>query len=93
MLPKEHGGLLHAAQHNAADRAIPHQDVAQPSAARNAAGTDTRCTGRMTARRRTPGQRFADWFPVARSADVGMAPLPVGVGGRTYVVARLRPGA
>lgn len=32
------------------------------------------------------------WFPVARSTDVGTTPLPVGAGGRAYVVVRLRPG-
>src|SRR4051812_26085558 len=32
------------------------------------------------------------WFPVARSADVGTTPVPVGAGGRAYVVVRLRPG-
>ena len=33
------------------------------------------------------------WYPVARSAAVGTAPVPVGAGGRAYVVVRLRPGA
>ncbi|MPQ97776.1 Rieske 2Fe-2S domain-containing protein [Modestobacter sp. I12A-02628] len=32
------------------------------------------------------------WFPVARSADVTTRPVPVGAGGRAYVVVRLRPG-
>jgi nitrite reductase/ring-hydroxylating ferredoxin subunit len=32
------------------------------------------------------------WFPVARAADVGMTPVPVGAGGRAFVVVRLRPG-
>jgi phenylpropionate dioxygenase-like ring-hydroxylating dioxygenase large terminal subunit len=32
------------------------------------------------------------WFPVARTADVGTTPLPVGADGRPYVVVRLRPG-
>src|SRR3954466_2164394 len=32
------------------------------------------------------------WFPVARSTDVGTTPVPVGAGGRAYVVVRLRPG-
>jgi phenylpropionate dioxygenase-like ring-hydroxylating dioxygenase large terminal subunit len=47
---------------------------------------------------RTTGSRTAPpsatgWYPVARSADVGTAPRPVGAGGRAYVVVRLRPGA
>lgn len=33
------------------------------------------------------------WYPVARSADVGTTPQPVGAGGQAYVVLRLRPGA
>ena len=33
------------------------------------------------------------WYPVARAADVGTRPLPVGAGGRAYVLVRLRPGA
>ncbi|TYP83839.1 Rieske 2Fe-2S domain-containing protein [Blastococcus xanthinilyticus] len=33
------------------------------------------------------------WFPVARAAAVGTAPVPVGAGGRAYVLVRLRPGA
>ena len=33
------------------------------------------------------------WYPVARSSAVGTAPVPVGAGGRAYVVVRLRPGA
>jgi phenylpropionate dioxygenase-like ring-hydroxylating dioxygenase large terminal subunit len=32
------------------------------------------------------------WFPVARAADVGTTPVPVGAGGRAFVVVRLRPG-
>src|SRR5215212_6012848 len=32
------------------------------------------------------------WYPVARAAEVGTRPLPVGAGGRAYVVVRLRPG-
>jgi phenylpropionate dioxygenase-like ring-hydroxylating dioxygenase large terminal subunit len=32
------------------------------------------------------------WFPVARAAEVGTTPVPVGAGGRAYVVVRLRPG-
>src|SRR4051812_20415714 len=37
-------------------------------------------------------QRTTAWFPVARTADVGTTPLPVGAGGQSYVVVRLRPG-
>jgi phenylpropionate dioxygenase-like ring-hydroxylating dioxygenase large terminal subunit len=33
------------------------------------------------------------WYPVARSADVGTTPVPVGAAGQAYVVVRLRPGA
>src|SRR4051794_41944481 len=33
------------------------------------------------------------WYPVARSAEVGTTPVPVGAAGRAYVVVRLRPGA
>ncbi|MGY1723931.1 Rieske 2Fe-2S domain-containing protein [Blastococcus sp. SYSU DS0533] len=32
------------------------------------------------------------WFAVARAADVGTTPVPVGAGGRAWVVVRLRPG-
>jgi phenylpropionate dioxygenase-like ring-hydroxylating dioxygenase large terminal subunit len=32
------------------------------------------------------------WFPVARAAEVGTTPVPVGAGGRPFVVVRLRPG-
>ncbi|MGY2005052.1 Rieske 2Fe-2S domain-containing protein [Blastococcus sp. SYSU DS1024] len=32
------------------------------------------------------------WFAVARAADVGTTPVPVGAGGRAFVVVRLRPG-
>ncbi|MGY2083326.1 Rieske 2Fe-2S domain-containing protein [Blastococcus sp. SYSU DS0539] len=32
------------------------------------------------------------WFAVARAAEVGTTPVPVGAGGRPYVVVRLRPG-
>src|SRR3954468_2583567 len=32
------------------------------------------------------------WFPVARSADVGTTPMPVGADGQSFVVVRLRPG-
>ncbi|TFV53817.1 Rieske 2Fe-2S domain-containing protein [Blastococcus sp. TF02A_35] len=31
------------------------------------------------------------WYPVARAAEVGTTPVPVGAGGRSYVVVRLRP--
>lgn len=32
------------------------------------------------------------WYPVAQAADVGTTPVPVGAGGRAFVVVRLRPG-
>src|SRR5215210_8370937 len=32
------------------------------------------------------------WFPVARTAEVGTTPVPVSAGGAAYVVVRLRPG-
>jgi phenylpropionate dioxygenase-like ring-hydroxylating dioxygenase large terminal subunit len=32
------------------------------------------------------------WFPVARAAEVGTTPVPVGAAGRPYVVVRMRPG-
>jgi phenylpropionate dioxygenase-like ring-hydroxylating dioxygenase large terminal subunit len=32
------------------------------------------------------------WFPVARAAEVGTAPVPVGAGGEAFVVVRLQPG-
>jgi phenylpropionate dioxygenase-like ring-hydroxylating dioxygenase large terminal subunit len=32
------------------------------------------------------------WFPVARAAEVGTTPIPVGAGGSPFVVVRLRPG-
>src|SRR4051812_36474118 len=32
------------------------------------------------------------WYPVARAAEVGTRPLPVGAGGSTFVVVRLRAG-
>ena len=40
-----------------------------------------------------PARATTGWYPVARSADVGTTPRPVGAGGRAYVVVRLRPGA
>jgi phenylpropionate dioxygenase-like ring-hydroxylating dioxygenase large terminal subunit len=47
----------------------------------------------MTATARTSTARSTGWFPVARAAEVGTTPVPVGAGGRAYVVVRLRPGA
>ncbi|RZU33959.1 Rieske 2Fe-2S domain-containing protein [Blastococcus saxobsidens] len=35
--------------------------------------------------------RTRDWYPVARAAEVGTTPVPVGAGGSAYVVVRLRP--
>jgi phenylpropionate dioxygenase-like ring-hydroxylating dioxygenase large terminal subunit len=32
------------------------------------------------------------WYPVARAAEVGTTPVPVGAGGRAFVVVRLQPG-
>jgi phenylpropionate dioxygenase-like ring-hydroxylating dioxygenase large terminal subunit len=32
------------------------------------------------------------WFPVARAAEVGTTPVPVGAGGSAFVVVWLRPG-
>src|SRR3954462_4877950 len=32
------------------------------------------------------------WYPVARAAEVGTRPLPVGAGGAAFVVVRLRAG-
>src|SRR3954452_23645312 len=37
-------------------------------------------------------QSTSAWFPVARAADVGTKPVPVGGAGQSYVVVRLRPG-
>src|SRR5213593_4602697 len=37
-------------------------------------------------------QSLSAWFPVARTADVGTTPVPVGADGQAYVVVRLRPG-
>src|SRR5688500_217719 len=42
---------------------------------------------------RVSSGRSTGWYPVARSADVGTRPVPVGAGGSAYVVVRLRPGA
>src|SRR3954470_19004918 len=38
-----------------------------------------------------PALRTGAWFPVARAADVGTTPVPVGADGQSYVVVRLRP--
>jgi phenylpropionate dioxygenase-like ring-hydroxylating dioxygenase large terminal subunit len=38
-----------------------------------------------------PTSRSTGWHPVARSADVGTTPVPVGADGRPFVVVRLRP--
>jgi phenylpropionate dioxygenase-like ring-hydroxylating dioxygenase large terminal subunit len=46
----------------------------------------------MTATARTSTARSTGWFPVARAAEVGTTPVPVGAGGQAYVVVRLRPG-
>ncbi|MCV2490537.1 Rieske (2Fe-2S) protein [Geodermatophilus sp. YIM 151500] len=46
----------------------------------------------MTTSVRPPAVRSAGWFPVARAAEVGTTPLPVGAGGQAFVVVRLRPG-
>src|SRR4051794_19620424 len=40
----------------------------------------------------TRAQSTSAWFPVARAADVGTTPVPVGAAGQSYVVVRLRPG-
>jgi phenylpropionate dioxygenase-like ring-hydroxylating dioxygenase large terminal subunit len=42
----------------------------------------------MTTSVRTP----TGWFRVARAAEVGTRPLPVGAAGQAFVVVRLRPG-
>src|SRR3954469_9075502 len=47
-----------------------------------------RSNGVMTASTETS----TGWFPVARAADVGTTPVPVGAGGEPYVVVRLREG-
>jgi len=39
-----------------------------------------------------PALRTGAWFPVARAADVGTTPVPVGADGQSYVVVRLRAG-
>ncbi|MGY1841391.1 MULTISPECIES: Rieske 2Fe-2S domain-containing protein [unclassified Modestobacter] len=51
----------------------------------------TRGTGARTA----PGTAGGGtgWYPVARSADVGTTPVPVGAGGQPFVVVRLAPDA
>jgi nitrite reductase/ring-hydroxylating ferredoxin subunit len=46
----------------------------------------------MTATGWTSTARSTGWFPVARATEVGTTPVPVGAGGRAYVVVRLRPG-
>src|SRR4051794_12135920 len=33
------------------------------------------------------------WFPVARAAEVGTTPVPVGAGGQAFILVRLRPDA
>ncbi|NEK58912.1 aromatic ring-hydroxylating dioxygenase subunit alpha [Geodermatophilus sabuli] len=38
------------------------------------------------------GRTSTGWFAVARAAEVGTRPVPVGAGGRAYVVVRLRTG-
>jgi len=48
---------------------------------------------RTVAPRTGPPGSATGWYPVARSAEVGTAPVPVGAGGRSYVVVRLRPRA
>ena len=39
-----------------------------------------------------PAGTSTGWYPVARAAEVGTTPRPVGAGGQAYVVVRLRPG-
>jgi phenylpropionate dioxygenase-like ring-hydroxylating dioxygenase large terminal subunit len=46
----------------------------------------------MVVSTKPPAVRSAAWFPVARSAEVGTTPLPVGAAGQAWVVVRLRPG-
>src|ERR1700712_3327156 len=41
---------------------------------------------------KTSSPRSTAWFPVARAAEVGSTPLPVGADGQAYVLVRLRPG-
>ncbi|MCZ2830997.1 Rieske 2Fe-2S domain-containing protein [Modestobacter sp. VKM Ac-2986] len=47
----------------------------------------------VSSRTGTSARPATGWYPVARSAQVGTTPLPVGAGGQAYVVLRLRPGA
>ncbi|MBB3677130.1 Rieske 2Fe-2S domain-containing protein [Modestobacter versicolor] len=55
----------------------------------------TRTSTARTGPHRVPAQPGSEtgWYPVARSAEVGTTPVPVGAGGQAYVVVRLRPGA
>jgi phenylpropionate dioxygenase-like ring-hydroxylating dioxygenase large terminal subunit len=46
-----------------------------------------------TASSRTSTGTTSDWYPVARSEEVGTTPRSVGAAGQAYVVVRLRPGA
>src|SRR5919107_71334 len=46
----------------------------------------------MTVTAGTSTARSTGWFPVARATEVGTTPVPVGAGGRPFVVVRLRPG-
>ncbi|WP_369140535.1 Rieske 2Fe-2S domain-containing protein [Modestobacter versicolor] len=52
--------------------------------------TGTRTGSRSVLRQPDPA---TGWYPVARSADVGTTPVPVGAAGQAYVVVRLRPRA
>lgn len=38
------------------------------------------------------GSTSTGWYPVARATEVGTTPVPVGAGGRAFVVVRLRDG-
>ena len=60
--------------------------VAQRSAGRNAPKTGARCNGSWPLRTTTS----TGWYPVARAADVGTTPVPVGAGGPGV---RRRPAA